>query len=121
MKPADDAALFDDGRGSLLAVELGELPFPVRRVFVVNGKPGGADRGDHVVPCSEAIILLSGTACFRTTPAGTDEEVDVRLDRRGQRLDLDRGDHVRYRLVDEHSSILVLAEHPYEHSGEQDR
>ena len=119
MRPADDAAVFDEGRGSLLAVELGELPFPVRRVFVVNGRPGGADRGDHVVPCSEAIVLLSGTACFRTTLAGTGEEVDVRLDRRGQRLHLDRGDHVRYRLVDEHSSILVLAEHPYGQDREE--
>lgn len=118
MRPADDAAVFDEGRGSLLAVELGDLPFPVRRVFVVNGRPGGVDRGDHVVSCSEAIVLLTGTACFRTTVAGAGEYVDVRLDRRGQRLYLDRGDHVRYRLVDEHSSILVLAEHPYEQDRE---
>ncbi|MBW8751027.1 MAG: WxcM-like domain-containing protein [Propionibacteriales bacterium] len=119
MRAADGAGVFDDDRGSLLAVELTDLPFTVRRVFVVSGRAGGADRGDHVVPCAETIVLLSGAACFWTTSAGTDDVSDARLDRRGQRLDLDEGDHVRYRLLDEHSSILVLAEQPYEHGAEE--
>ncbi|MGY2876921.1 hypothetical protein ACVW00_004111 [Marmoricola sp. URHA0025 HA25] len=114
MRAGDDAELFDDARGSLLAVELADLGFPVRRVFVVTGVEGGVDRGDHTVPCAEAVVLLSGSACFRTTLKATGEEVEARLERRGQRLHLSPGDHVRYRLADEHSVILVLAEEPYE-------
>lgn len=118
MRAAADVDTFDDGeRGGLLAVELEDVPFPVRRVFVVTGRSGGADRGGHVVPCSEAIVLLSGSASFTATLAATGEEVEARLDRRGQRLHLDCGDHVRYRLSDEHSAILVLAEKPYEGDG----
>lgn len=114
MKAFRDADVFDDDRGSLLALELAEVPFPVRRVFVVTGRSGGSDRGDHVVPCSEAIVLLSGSASFRATLSSTGEEVEARLDRRGQRLHLERGDHVSYRLADERSAILVLAEEPFE-------
>lgn len=109
-----DLPSFDDERGSLLAVEFDQLDFPVRRVFVVSGRPGGADRGDHAVPCTQLVVLLAGSAFFTTTAAATGAIADVKLDRRGQRLDLREGDHVQYRLPDEHSSILVLAEHPYD-------
>jgi hypothetical protein len=103
-----------DPRGSLLAVEFAEVPFPVRRLFFVTGPPGGADRGDHRVPCGEAVVLISGTATFEVTSADGATTQELLLDEHGQTVVLVTGDHVRYHLQDEHSRVLVLAEEPYD-------
>jgi len=114
----DAFAAHADDRGRLIAVEFDELSHAVRRVFVVTGLAGGADRGDHDARCAETVVLLAGTAVFWTTAAATGAVVETCLDRPGQRLDLGRGDHIRYRLTDEHSQILVLAEEPYQEPGQ---
>jgi len=102
-----DFPAIDEPRGWLLPVELDDVPFPVRRVFVVAGPPGGATRGDHAATCQELVVLLSGSATFEVALATTV------LERPGQSLHVRRGDHVRYHLPDDASRILVLAEEPY--------
>ena len=103
----------EDARGSLLPVELAEVPFPVRRIFVVTGPAGGAERGDHLVPCGQEVVLISGSARFALTAAGGDLVEEFLLDRPGQRAVLQRGEYVRYQLEDDDSRIMVLAEEPY--------
>jgi hypothetical protein len=105
--------VFEDDRGSLVAVEFSETPFPVRRAFVVTGPPGGADRGDHLVPCGQQVVLISGRACFEVTSADGSTTEEFVLDRPGQQAILHSKEHVRYRLEDAGSRVLVLAEHPY--------
>jgi hypothetical protein len=109
----DAYQMFHEARGSLLPVELFDVPFPVRRVFVVAGPPGGADRGDHPAPCGEEVVLISGSVHFTIIDAEGSVTDEFVLDEPGQRVVLRRGEHVRYRLPDERSRILVLAEEPY--------
>ncbi|MCW2759933.1 MAG: hypothetical protein JWR85_134 [Marmoricola sp.] len=105
--------VFVDSRGSLLSVEFPDVPFVVRRAFVVTGPPGGADRGDHPVPCGQAVVLISGSATFVVIAPDGALPAEFGLDEPGQTVVLRRGEYVRYRLHDEHSQILVLAEDAY--------
>lgn len=108
----DGYQVFADERGTLLPVELDEVPFAVRRLFVVHGSASGHPRGDHVVPCEQLAVLLSGRAHFRVTSSdGQCRAAD--LDRRGDRFALHPGEHVVYCLDDEASAVLVLASAPY--------
>ena len=43
----DRFPVFADQRGTLLPVELHEVPFPVARVFVVHGSASGQPRGNR--------------------------------------------------------------------------
>lgn len=102
-----------DARGALLPVEFSDVPFTVRRIFVVTGPPGGAIRGQHVVPCEQLLCIISGEA---TVQLGTDENSlgpELRLTMPGQAVRLNAGTYVVYSLHDEASSLLVLAEEPY--------
>lgn len=105
----------EDDRGRLVAVELPGTGLDVRRVFVVTGAPGGAERGGHEVPCTERVVLLAGRATFWVRPPGG-EECETRLTRAGEQLTLGAGDWVRYHLPDDGSQILVLADAPYDGS-----
>ena len=106
--------MFRDPRGSLLPVALADVAFPVRRVFVVTGARGGADRGNHPAPCGEAVVLISGSVSFTVASADGSTLEEFALDEPGQRAVLHPGELVRYRLRDEHSRILVLAETAYD-------
>jgi hypothetical protein len=98
---------FVDERGELLAVEFSDVPFPVRRAFVVRGADVRLPRGDHPVPCEELVVLLEGSVQFDIeSPAGADRVV---LDKAGQRLLLTTGQSMSYVLDGPRSAILVLA------------
>ena len=110
-----------DARGDLLPVELDEVEFPVRRVFVVTAPPEGADRGGHEVSCGELVVLLTGRAEVRVGERSDDLSETVVLDGPGAGVYLARGEFMTYRL-DGSSSILVLAEEAYDdtdRSGER--
>ena len=103
---------YADERGELIALEFADVPFQVRRVFVVRGVDARVARGDHPVPCDQLVVLLQGAVSFTLGPSG--ESVDVRLDRPGQRLLLAPGQDVTYVLDGRGSEILVLASEPYQ-------
>jgi hypothetical protein len=109
---ADAFATIADERGTLLPIEFDELPFAVRRAFVVHGSESGAPRGDHEVPCDELVVLLSGAACFRVSTPGAETRERL-LRERGDTCLLRPGDHVVYHLDSEAAAILVLASEPY--------
>jgi hypothetical protein len=104
----------DDERGSLLPVELGDVGFPVARVFVVTGPDGGAWRGDHGVPCRELVVLVTGRAEVRVRPRPESASETFVLDRPGEAIELRPGDSMEYHLTDGLSTILVLADAPYD-------
>jgi hypothetical protein len=101
-----------DSRGALLPVDLDVAPFPVRRIFVVTGPEGGAQRGGHEVSCRELVVLVSGRAEIRLGSAVDQLAETVVLDRPGAGVALEQGEFMAYRL-DGASSILVLADQPY--------
>ena len=100
----------EDGRGALLPVELDDVDFPVRRIFVVSAPEGGADRGGHEVSCGELVVLVGGRAQIEVR--GTSGSETVRLEAPGDGVRLVAGEYMAYRLADS-SSILVLAEEPF--------
>lgn len=100
-------AAHDDGRGVLVALELGEAPFPVRRVFTVTGVDGGADRGGHASSCREAVVLAGGRAEIEV------DGVVTMLDEPGRGVLVEAGQFVRYRLPDDRSVVVVLADEAY--------
>lgn len=103
---------FVDERGTLTAVEFDDVPFVVRRSFVVHGADPVLPRGDHGVPCEEFVVLLSGSAVFRLVDEGAEVHETV-LGEPGASLLLRPGAHVSYVLDGPASSILVLASEPY--------
>jgi len=100
--------VFDDDRGRLIPLDLDDLPFAPRRVFVVTGPLEGATRGGHPVPCRELVVLVSGAATVRC--GGT----TTLLAAPGEQLLLEPGGEMDYDLAPGGSTILVLADAPYE-------
>jgi hypothetical protein len=105
-----------DSRGDLVAVELPLLDFTVRRVFVVSGPPGGADRGNHLIPCEQLMVLIRGSATVRVDSDPDRPGDPIVLDHAGASLRLPAGKFVRYRLHDDSSAVMVLAEETYNRS-----
>jgi mannose-6-phosphate isomerase-like protein (cupin superfamily) len=101
-----------DDRGSLVAVEGGELDFDVARVFTVTGADGGGPRGGHRATCIELLVLVTGRAVV--TLDSDDEPVSVHeLTEPGSSVTIDRGSHVDYELDGSRSVIVVLCDEPY--------
>ncbi|WP_183407981.1 WxcM-like domain-containing protein [Nocardioides pocheonensis] len=109
--------VFTDERGTLLPIELDDVPFAVRRVFVVHGAEDAPPRGGHVVPCDELVVLVCGSATFRVG-CGEDERT-VLLGDQGQQVLLRPGEHVTYELDGPGSAILVLASEPFRPKDER--
>jgi hypothetical protein len=101
-----------DTRGALLPVELGDVGFPVRRVFVVSAPGQGAERGGHEVSCRELVVLISGSAKVEVRGRSDRPSETVALVRPGDAVALEPGEYMTYRLAVA-SSVLVLAEEPY--------
>jgi hypothetical protein len=99
--------VFVDERGALLPIDLDDLAFAPRRVFVVTGPPQGATRGGHQVECREQVVLVNGRAEVRV-----DGRV-VTLDIPGASALLEPGQTISYELAPGGSTILVLADQPW--------
>jgi hypothetical protein len=102
-----------DDRGGLVAVELPRVDFEVRRVFAVSGSDGRTDRGNHVIPCEQLMVLVHGSVAIQVGPDADHLAPTVVLDTPGGSLRLPAGEYVRYRLSDPSSVVMVLAEHVY--------
>jgi hypothetical protein len=105
-----------DDRGRLLVAEDADVGFPVRRVFAVTGAPAGVMRGEHVVPCRQAMVLVTGSATVWSGPAA-DAETEHHLRMAGDTIDLAAGSWVRYALGSPDAVVLVFAEAPYQPRG----
>lgn len=102
-----------DGRGRLLVVEHQILGYAPSRVFVVTDAPAGVSRGDHVVPCRQTMVLISGGADVTVGESADRPTRHERLGSPGDLVELHPGEFVSYRLDDPSSTVLVLAETAY--------
>lgn len=108
-------SLHADDRGELIAVELEQAPFVVKRVFVVRAPDQQVQRGGHVVLCHELLILMSGEVTAHISRhAAEDVVLSERLTEPGQSVQLFPGDFIEYFLDNPLSSVLVLADQPFE-------
>jgi len=113
----DAISVARDERGELLAVELGQLPFDARRIFIASSPVDGAVRGDHVIPCPQIMILVHGRADVELGPDADRLSAPVILDVPGASLSLPVGNYVRYRLRGPDSRVLVVAAEAYRPVG----
>jgi hypothetical protein len=108
-----EVPMFLDAGGTLVAIELDEVPFTVRRLFAVTGPEGGATRGNHRVSCTELIVLVSGTVTIRLGGDADSLDEKILLEAPGAALLVPEGVFLQYHLPDAESSIVVLAERPH--------
>ena len=100
-----------DERGTLLPIELDDVGFVVRRIFTVTGTSPASTRGEHLTDCHELIVLIQGEVEVTTRSLGVDRRVT--LDRPGATIEVVPDTFIRYRLRDDASTILVLADKPF--------
>lgn len=103
---------FDDDRGRLRVVEgQRDVPFAIRRCFVISDVPRGKTRARHAVESEQYLVALAG-GCSALTKTGD-------IERRFQLQDGDRGLHVSqgtWLLLEDFSEgavILVLSSEIY--------
>ncbi|TAM71922.1 MAG: WxcM-like domain-containing protein [Microbacteriaceae bacterium] len=109
-----ELAEFLDAKGSLVVAELGaQLPFDVKRVFVISGVPEGEPRGIHAHrECQQFLVCVSGSVKAMVDD-GERREV-LRLDRPSLGLHMPA---LTWGTQYDHSPdavLLVLASHPYD-------
>jgi hypothetical protein len=112
MKPGNSGiSAHLDERGTLVAVELAEVPFDVRRLFVVVAPGHSARRGGHTVGCRELLVLVSGSVTVSIADAMTRQVLrSIRLSEPGESVLLLPNDFIDYVLDTPESSIVVLAD-----------
>lgn len=98
-----------DARGALLPIEFDRVDFRPERAFVVTGVPVGTDRGNHIVPCEQLLVVVQGAA-----EVWLDDAPPVSLASEGEAMRAAAGAFIRYRLSGPDAVLLVLAERPFE-------
>jgi hypothetical protein len=69
-----DFAPFRDDRGLLIVGD--PLPFPVRRIFTVQGVPTGSDRGIHAHrSCEQLLVCLQGSVVAMVDDGAREQSV----------------------------------------------
>lgn len=107
---------YTDDRGRMLVAEDADVGFPVRRVFAITGAPAGAVRGEHIVPCRQVMVLISGDASVWTAETESELEsaaTEYRLEQPGDAVRLVTGVWVRYALSGPETTVMVLADAPF--------
>lgn len=104
---------FRDDRGELVAVEFTSLPFVPQRVFTVASDVGQVTRGGHLAGCRQLLVLTHGRAVVTLTDAQGGSGA-VEMSQIGAAVEIAADDHVEYELVDPFTSVLVLADRPFD-------
>lgn len=104
---------FSDARGTLVPFDEDRLPFAPRRIFTVEGPPGGARRGEHAhVQAEQLLYCLSGAVEVELRSAGITARLTLRPDGRGLYLAPRIWAAQDYRSPQDR--LLVLCSAPYD-------
>lgn len=105
-----------DDRGSLTAIEVEQdVPFAVRRLFLVHDTAPGTSRGGHAHRFTDQILIgLGGKVTVRVTDGETDESFS--LDDPASGLFVGRMTWTVLQHFTPGSMLLVLASDPYDRS-----
>jgi dTDP-4-dehydrorhamnose 3,5-epimerase-like enzyme len=109
-----DLPVHGDERGSLVAIEPGELlPFPIRRVYYIFGTSPGVSRGFHAHrKLRQWAIALSGS-CTMLLDDGK-RRLPVRLDRPDKALELGPMIWREIHDLSPDAVLMVLADSAYD-------
>jgi hypothetical protein len=101
-----------DPRGSLTVLER-EIPFPIRRVFVIHGVPEGIRRGGHRHKRTRlALVCFAGSCVIDCeAPSGSTSHV---LDTPSQCLLIEPEDFHWMHSFSPHAVLVVLASEPFD-------
>jgi hypothetical protein len=97
----------------LIAVDFSILPWTPQRVFTVIASEDSQHRGNHLAGCNQFVTLICGNVSFYVTEEGKSEAV-ITLKNRGESIFITSTSYVKYTLHEKNSTILVLADRPYE-------
>jgi hypothetical protein len=119
MAPRFDASttVVSEADARLIAIEFGDVPFEVKRIFTVTRAGAKVTRGNHFAGCNQKLVLLAGEVDVHLKKA-SGEVKDFHFTESGNSVLISPDDHVTYELLDENSQILVLADQSYEDSLE---
>lgn len=103
-------------RGQLLAAHLSDIPFPVKRIFVVASPGRPVSRGGHVATCKQLICLVAGSALIRTSVIRDSATLTTEhlLAHPGDSFFLFEGTFIDYDLHTPNSEIIVFASEEFE-------
>jgi hypothetical protein len=101
----------DPERGQLIAANLSDIPFPVKRIFVVAAPGRPVSRGGHVATCEQLICLVAGSALIRTSVIRNNATLTTEhlLAHPGDSFLLSEGTFIDYDLHTPNSEIIVFA------------
>jgi hypothetical protein len=101
-----------DPRGSLTVLER-EVPFPIRRVFVIHGVPGDVRRGGHRHKRTRQALVCIGGSCVVDCQTPTSHSTH-RLDRADQCLIIEPEDFHWMHSFSSGAVLVVLASEPFD-------
>jgi dTDP-4-dehydrorhamnose 3,5-epimerase-like enzyme len=102
-----------DSRGRLVAVDFNDVPFAVRRAFVITNVPAGTLRGGHSHRRGrQALFCLNG--CVEVELRRGEATATVALRPDGIGLEVEAGLWSSQLYVEPGSELLVLASEPYD-------
>jgi len=98
-----------DNRGRLVVAEYGrDIPFIVKRAFVISDVSTGQNRGGHSHRVQQQFIMMAAGACVMVLDNGSDK-VEERLISQSEGIYVPPGVWVELRDFAPHSVCLVLA------------
>jgi dTDP-4-dehydrorhamnose 3,5-epimerase-like enzyme len=105
---------FEDERGTLVPLDLSEIPFTPKRIFYVTNVPKGEWRGGHAHHTTKQVLIcIKGKILVRLV--GTDGEVEFVLDENQSCL-VDNLIWDSQKFLDEGSVLLAICSTNYDKS-----
>jgi dTDP-4-dehydrorhamnose 3,5-epimerase-like enzyme len=106
----------DPERGQLLAAQLSDIPFAVKRIFIVTAPGRPVSRGGHVVTCEQLVCLVTGSVVIRTSVIRNNATVTTEhlLAHPGDSFLLSEGTFIDYDLRTPDSEIIVFASETFQ-------
>ena len=102
----------DSERGDLMAFDTIDVPFYVKRIFVVNNVPISEERGNHAhFENLQYLICLEGSIDVINNDGKSETVHDLR---KGECVFLDKLTWSKQIYTNEKTSIMVLCSHEYD-------
>ena len=108
-----DLQFIEDGRGQLLVIESGQIPFPPARFFMTTVRGEVRERGGHShEECWQILFCISGEIEVHVVTKKATQIYSLKQD--GRALMIPPGYWSKQIFRDVHSVLGAIASHPYD-------